>query len=115
MAVPGYNVMGICKAALESSVKYLANDLGPKGIRVNALSAGYLKTLASSAVGDSSKMKDLYESFSPLRRGVEVSEVGKAGMFLLSDLASGITGENLHVDCGYHIMGAPPESVQSKS
>jgi enoyl-[acyl-carrier protein] reductase I len=115
MAVPGYNVMGICKAALESSVKYLANDLGPKGIRVNALSAGYLKTLASSAVGDSSKMKDLYESFSPLRRGVEASEVGKAGMFLLSDLASGITGENLHVDCGYHIMGAPPVELQSKS
>jgi len=114
MAVPGYNLMGVCKAALESSVKYLANDLGPKGIRVNALSAGYLKTLASSAVSESEKMKDLYETFSPLRRGVEPSEVGKAGMFLLSDLASGITGENLHVDCGYHVMGAPPTDVQSK-
>lgn len=112
MAVPGYNVMGVCKAALESCVKYLASDLGPKGIRVNALSAGYLKTLASSAVGESEKMKVLYESFSPLRRGVERSEVGKAGMFLLSDMASGVTGENLHVDCGYHIMGAPPTDLQ---
>lgn len=112
MAVPGYNVMGVCKAALESSVKYLANELGPKGIRVNALSAGYLKTLASSAVGESEKMKLLYENFSPLRRAVDVSEVGKAGMFLLSDLASGVTGENLHVDCGYHIMGAPPVELQ---
>ena len=105
MAVPGYNVMGVCKAALESAVKYVANDLGPQGIRVNALSAGYLKTLASSAVGESEKMKNLYQGFSPLRRGVEPREVGKAGMFLLSDMASGITGENLHVDCGYHIMG----------
>ena len=112
MAVPGYNVMGICKAALESAVKYLANDLGPKNIRVNAISAGYIKTLASSAVGESEKMKVLYESFSPLRRGVDVQEVGKAGMFLLSDMASGITGENLHVDCGYHIMGAPPVELQ---
>jgi enoyl-[acyl-carrier protein] reductase I len=111
MAVPGYNVMGVCKAALESSVKYLANELGPKGIRVNALSAGYLKTLASSAVGDSEKMKTLYKTFSPLRRNVEASEVGQAGMFLLSEMASGITGENLHVDCGYHIMGAPPADL----
>lgn len=113
MAVPGYNVMGVCKAALESSVKYLANDLGPAGIRVNALSAGYLKTLASSAVGESEKMTQLYESFSPLRRAVQADEVGKAGMFLLSDLASGVTGENLHVDCGYHIIGAPPADAQA--
>ncbi len=93
-------------------MKYLANDLGPKNIRVNAISAGYINTLASSAVGESEKMKVLYESFSPLRRGVDVDEVGKAGMFLLSDMASGITGENLHVDCGYHIMGAPPTELQ---
>ncbi len=111
MAVPGYNVMGICKAALESCVKYLASELGPEGIRVNALSAGYIKTLASSVVSDSGKMADLYKAFSPLRRGVQPEEVGKAGMFLLSDLASGVTGENLHVDCGYHIVGAPPPEV----
>ncbi|MGH7129337.1 MAG: enoyl-ACP reductase FabI, partial [Planctomycetaceae bacterium] len=106
--VPGYNLMGLCKAALESAVGYLAQELGPRGLRVNALSAGPLKTLSSSAVGDFSKMLSLYEAFSPLRRNVTPEEVGKAGMFLLSDLASGITGENLHVDCGYHIMGGPP-------
>ncbi len=111
MAVPGYNIMGVCKAALESCVKYLAAELGPAGLRVNALSAGYIKTLASSVVSDSGKMADLYKAFSPLRRGVEAEEVGKAGMFLLSDLASGVTGENLHVDCGYHIVGAPPPEV----
>ncbi|MCG8649133.1 MAG: enoyl-ACP reductase [Pirellulales bacterium] len=112
-AVPGYNLMGVCKAALEGAVKYLANELGPQGIRVNALSAGYLKTLASTAVAESEQMKILYETFSPLRRGVEPSEVGKAGMFLLSDLASGITGENLHVDCGYHVVGAPPPETHA--
>ncbi len=110
--IPGYNMMGICKAALESSVEYLANELGPEGFRVNALSAGPLKTLASSAVGDFKKMLDLYESFSPMRRNITAEEVGKTAMFLLSDLASAITGETLHVDCGYHIMGAPPLEVQ---
>jgi enoyl-[acyl-carrier protein] reductase I len=106
--VPGYNLMGLCKATLESAVEYLAAELGPEGLRVNALSAGPLKTLASSAVGDLSKMVKLYETFSPMRRNVTHAEVGQAGMFLLSDLASGITGETLHVDCGYHVMGAPP-------
>ena len=110
--IPGYNIMGVCKSALESSVKYLANDLGPAGIRVNALSAGPLKTLSSSAVGEFDKMTSLYSSFSPLRRNITPEEVGKTGMFLLSDLAGGISGENVHVDAGYHIMGAPPRELQ---
>ena len=109
--IPGYNLMGLCKAALESAVEYLASELGPQGIRVNALSAGPLKTLASSAVGDFSKMLQLYETFSPMRRNITPEEVGKTGMFLLSDLASGVTGETLHVDCGYHIMGGPPTEM----
>lgn len=109
--VPGYNIMGICKAALESAVGYLANELGPAGIRVNALSAGPLKTLSSSAVGDFDQMLNLYSTFSPLRRNVTPEEVGQVGMFLLSDLASGIAGETLHVDAGYHIMGAPPAEL----
>ena len=106
--IPGYNVMGLCKSALESATEYLAHELGPQGFRVNALSAGPLKTLSASAVGDFDKMLKLYSSFSPMRRNVTHDEVGKAGLFLLSDLASGITGETLHVDAGYHIMGAPP-------
>lgn len=109
--IPGYNIMGLCKAALESAVEYLASELGPQGVRVNALSAGPLKTLASSAVGDFSKMLQLYETFSPMRRNITPEEVGKTGMFLLSDLASGVTGETLHVDCGYHIMGGPPTEM----
>ena len=113
--IPGYNLMGICKAALESAVEYLANEFGPDGFRVNALSAGPLKTLASSAVGDFKKMLDLYETFSPMRRNISPEEVAKSAIFLLSDLASAITGETLHVDCGYHIMGAPPLEVQEKS
>jgi enoyl-[acyl-carrier protein] reductase I len=106
--IPGYNLMGLCKAALESSVKYLAHELGQSRIRVNAVSAGPLRTLAASAVGDFQKMTKLYEAFSPMRRNVEFDEVGKTGMFLLSDLSTGITGENVHVDCGYHVMGGPP-------
>lgn len=110
--IPGYNIMGICKAALESTVEYLASELGPEGVRVNALSAGPLKTLSSSAVGEFDQMLKLYTAFSPMRRGVTPDEVGKAGMWLLSDMASGITGETLHVDGGYHIMGAPPHDAQ---
>ena len=107
--IPGYNVMGVCKAALESSIKYLASELGAeKGIRVNGLSAGPVRTLAASAVSDHSLMDKLYSSMAPLRRNIDREEVGKAGMFLLSDLASGITGENVHVDAGFHIMGSPP-------
>jgi enoyl-[acyl-carrier protein] reductase I len=112
--IPGYNVMGICKAALESSVRYLANELGPTGLRINALSAGPLKTLSSSAVGEFDQMLKLYTSFSPLRRNITSEEVANAGMYLLSDLAGGITGETLHVDAGYHIMGAPPADIHGK-
>ncbi|MCG6156783.1 enoyl-ACP reductase FabI [Rubinisphaera margarita] len=110
--IPGYNIMGVCKSALESTVEYLANELGPEGFRVNALSAGPLKTLSSSAVGEFDQMMKLYTAFSPLRRNVTPDEVGKAGMWLMSDQASGISGETLHVDGGYHIMGAPPHDVQ---
>jgi len=111
--VPGYNLMGVCKAALDASVKYLAYDLGPKKIRVNAVSAGYVKTLASSAVGDSDKLAGLYEAVSPLGRAIDREEVGSAGMFLLSDLSSGITGEIMHVDCGYNAMGSPGRALEA--
>jgi enoyl-[acyl-carrier protein] reductase I len=110
--IPGYNVMGLCKSALETAVEYLAHELGPEGKRVNALSAGPLKTLSSSAVGDFGKMLQLYPAIAPLRRNITAEEVGKTGMFLLSDLASGITGENVHVDAGFHIMGAPPADAK---
>jgi enoyl-[acyl-carrier protein] reductase I len=109
--IPGYNLMGICKAALESTLEYLAHELGPHKIRVNAVSAGPVKTLAASAVGDFNQMMKLYESCSPLRRNITPAEVGQAAAFLLSDAAAGITGETLHVDSGFHIMGAPPESA----
>jgi enoyl-[acyl-carrier protein] reductase I len=111
--VSGYNLMGVCKAALDAAVKYLAYDLGPKKIRVNAVSAGPVKTLAASAVGDSDKLAGLYEAVSPMGRNIEREEVGAAGMFLLSDLASGITGEVLHVDCGYNIMGSPGRALEA--
>ena len=111
--VAGYNMMGVCKAALDAAVKYLAYDLGPKKIRVNALSAGPVKTLAASAVGDSDKLAGLYEAVSPLQRNVDREEVGSAGMFLLSDLASGISGEILHVDCGYNAMGSPGRAIEA--
>jgi enoyl-[acyl-carrier protein] reductase I len=109
--IPGYNLMGLCKSALESATEYLASELGPSGIRVNALSAGPVKTVSSQGVGEFDQMLKLYESFSPMRRNVVPDEVGKSGMFLLSDLSTGITGETLHVDCGYHIMGAPPHDA----
>lgn len=107
--VPGYNIMGVCKAALESTMTYLAHDLGPSDMRINAISAGPLKTLSASAVGDFSQMMKLYQRFSPLRRNITPEEVANVGAFLLSDQSSGITGENIHVDAGYHIMGAPPQ------
>lgn len=109
--IPGYNIMGVCKAALESSVTYAAHELGPSGLRVNALSAGPLKTLSSSAVGDFDVMMKLYQGMSPMRRNISMEEVGKTGLFLLSDHASGITGETLHVDAGFHVMGAPPADM----
>lgn len=111
--VSGYNMMGVCKAALEMSVRYLAYDLGPKNIRVNGLSAGPVKTLAASAVGDADKLAGLYEAVSPMGRNIEREEVGSAGMFLLSNLASGITGEILHVDCGYNVMGSPGRAIEA--
>ncbi len=110
--VPGYNMMGVCKAALDASVKYLAFDLGPRKIRVNAVSAGPVKTLAASAVGDFDKLGGLYEMAAPMDRNITREEVGDAGMFLLSDLASGISGEIMHVDCGYNVMGSPGRAVE---
>ncbi len=108
--VAGYNLMGICKAALEASTRYLAYDLGPSGTRVNAVSAGPLKTLASSAVGANEMLK-MNEYVSPLARNVTHEEVGKTGAFLLSDMSNGITGEVLHVDGGYNAMGSPGRLV----
>src|SRR5204862_8227095 len=103
--VPHYKVMGVAKAALESSVKYLAMDLGPEKIRVNAISAGPIKTLAASGIGDFRYILKWNELNSPMRRNVTIEDVGGAGLYLLSDLASGVTGEILHVDSGYHTVG----------
>ncbi|MGB0960255.1 MAG: enoyl-ACP reductase FabI [Halocynthiibacter sp.] len=103
--MPHYNVMGVAKAALEASVKYLAEDLGKKNIRVNAISAGPIKTLAASGIGDFRYIMKWNELNSPLRRNVTQEEVGKSALYLLSDLGSGVTGENLHVDAGYHVVG----------
>ncbi|KUP90914.1 enoyl-ACP reductase FabI [Tritonibacter horizontis] len=103
--MPHYNVMGVAKAALEASVKYLAEDLGKDGIRVNAISAGPIKTLAASGIGDFRYIMKWNEYNSPLRRNVTTDDVGKSALYLLSDLASGVTGENLHVDAGYHVVG----------
>ena len=102
--VPHYNVMGVAKAALEMSVRYLANDLGPQGIRVNAISAGPIKTLAASGVHGISKMIEYHRQNAPLRRATDQDEVGDCGLFLLSRLSRGVTGEVIHVDSGMHIM-----------
>ena len=109
--LPHYNVMGVAKAALESSVRYLAMDLGKKNIRVNSLSAGTIKTLAASGIGDFRYIMKWNELNSPLKRNVTQNEVGKAALFLLSDMSSGVTGENLHVDSGYHIVGMKAEDA----
>ncbi|MBO9478257.1 enoyl-ACP reductase FabI [Shimia sp. R11_0] len=103
--MPHYNVMGVAKAALEASVKYLAEDLGKDGIRVNAISAGPIKTLAAAGIGDFRYILKWNELNSPLRRNVTIDDVGNSALYLLSDLSSGVTGENLHVDSGYHIVG----------
>jgi enoyl-[acyl-carrier protein] reductase I len=103
--VPKYNVMGVAKAALEATVRYLANDMGPKGIRVNALSAGPIKTLAARGISQLGEMLKAHAERSPLKRNVDPGEVGAAAAFLLSEGGSGITGETLYVDCGYNIMG----------
>ncbi len=109
--VPHYNVMGVAKAALEASVKYLANDCGPLGIRVNALSAGPIRTLAASGIGDFRYILKWNELNAPLRRNVTIEDVGGAGLYLLSDLASGVTGEVHHVDAGYHTVGMKQEDA----
>lgn len=111
MVMPHYNVMGVAKAGLEASVKYMAMDLGPKNIRVNALSAGPIKTLAASGIGDFRYILKWNELNSPLRRNVTTDDVGKSALYLLSDLASGVTGENLHVDAGYHVVGMKAEDA----
>jgi len=103
--VPHYNVMGVAKAALDMSVRYLAADLGPKGIRVNAISAGPIKTLAASGVHGISKMLEYHRTHAPLRKNTEQEEVGDAALFLVSPLSRGVTGEVLHVDGGFHVMG----------
>lgn len=103
--VPHYNVMGVAKAALEASVRYLAADLGPDGIRVNAISAGPIKTLAASGIGDFRYILRWNQYNAPMQRNVTIEDVGGAGVYLLSDLGSGVTGEVHHVDCGYHLVG----------
>ena len=109
--MPHYNVMGVAKAALEASVRYMAEDLGKKNIRVNSLSAGPMKTLAASGIGDFRYILKWNELNSPLRRNVSQKDVGGAGLYLVSDLSSGVTGETHHVDCGYHIVGMKAEDA----
>ena len=103
--VPNYNVMGVAKAALEASVRYLAHDLGPEGIRVNAISAGPVKTLAASGIAGFRDMLHLVSERAPLKRNVDPAEIGRTAVYLVSDLGSGVTGETLHVDAGYNVMG----------
>ena len=105
--IPNYNVMGVCKAALETSVKYLARDLGAKGIRVNAISAGPIKTLAASAIGDAKFLYKWNEDHSFLKRNVDIHDVGNSALYLLSDLGGGVTGEIHYVDAGYNKLGMP--------
>ena len=104
---PNYNVMGVAKAALEASVRYLAVDLGPRGVRVNAISAGPMRTLAGSAIADAKHTFGFARDHSPLRRSVRLDEVGNAGLYLLSDLSAGVTGETHFVDAGYNVVGIP--------
>jgi len=107
-AMPNYNIMGLAKASLEANVRYMAQSLGPDGIRVNAISAGPIKTLAAAGISNFRKMLELMERTSPLRRNITIEEVGNTAAFLCSDLASGITGEVTYVDAGYNITGMPP-------
>ena len=110
--IPNYNVMGVCKAALEASVKYIARDLGSKGIRVNAISAGPIKTLAASAIGDAKFLYKWSANHSFLKRNVDIDDVGKSALYLLSDLAAGVTGEIHYVDAGYNKSGMPdPKNI----
>jgi len=110
--IPNYNVMGVCKAALEASVKYLARDLGSKGIRVNAISAGPIKTLAASAIGDAKFLYKWNEDHSLLKRNVDINDIGGSALYLLSDLATAVTGEIHYVDAGYNKVGMPnPKNI----
>jgi enoyl-[acyl-carrier protein] reductase I len=112
---PNYNVMGVAKAALEASVRYLAADLGPQGIRVNAISAGPMRTLAGSAIADARFVFRWSQQHAPLRRNVELEDVGNAGLYLLSDLSAGVTGAVHHVDAGYNVVGIPsPNRIDGK-
>lgn len=111
--LPGYNLMGICKASLDHSIRYLANDLGEKGIRCNGISAGPIKTLASSAVGDFKEMLKINALMAPLAKNVTATDVGQSAAFLLGEHSSAITGEILHVDCGYNIMGGPSTRLKT--
>ncbi|GAK46129.1 short-chain dehydrogenase/reductase SDR [Tepidicaulis marinus] len=113
--IPHYNVMGVAKAALEASVRYLAVDLGRKNIRINAVSAGPIKTLAASGIGDFRYILKWNELNSPLKRGVTIEEVGKTSLYLLSDLGTGVTGEVHHVDAGYHVVGMKAEDAPDMS
>lgn len=110
-AVPGYNVMGICKAALDCTVKYLSYDMGLQQVRVNAISAGPVQTISGRGAGVDQMMK-LYQAVSPLQRNITTDEVGSSAAFLMSEMSSGITGEILHVDCGYNIMGSPGRAAE---
>jgi len=113
--IPNYNIMGVAKAALEMSVRYLAADLGPKGVRVNAISAGPVKTLAAAGIHGFSKMLGQVSRVAPLRRNVTQEEIGDAGVFLLSSMSRGVTGEVIHVDCGYHVIGMfTPEAAPAE-
>ncbi|MDU0810540.1 MAG: enoyl-ACP reductase FabI [Burkholderia sp.] len=109
--VPNYNLMGIAKAALEASVRYLASSLGPKGIRVNGISSGPIKTLAASGIKDFCKLLKYVENMTPLHRNVTTEEVGNVAAFLLSDLSSGVTGEITYVDCGFNVISGIPENI----
>ena len=113
--IPRYNVMGVAKAALESSVQYLASDLGPKNVRVNALSAGPIKTLAASGINNFKYMQKWNEENAPLRKNITLDQVGSSALYLLSDLSSGVTGEIHHVDNGYNIMGMRTIPTDSSS
>jgi enoyl-[acyl-carrier protein] reductase I len=110
--IPNYNVMGVCKSALETSTKYLARDLGKKGIRVNAISAGPIKTLAASAIGDAKFLYKWNEDHSFLKRNVDIHDIGNSALYLLSELANGVTGEIHYVDAGYNKVGMPdPKNI----
>jgi enoyl-[acyl-carrier protein] reductase I len=113
--IPHYNVMGVAKSALETSVKYLAMDLGPQKVRVNAISAGPIKTLAASGIGDFRYILKWNEFNAPLRRNVTIEDVGGAGLYLVSDLSSGVTGEIHHVDAGYNVIGMKAEDAPDMS